>query len=69
MEQVRELRARLWVTETDFTELLGRECTSLRAGSMRKKDICMATGHRMRYETLGPDSWVLTSFWREHRRL
>ena len=29
----------------------------------------MATGHRMRYETLGPDSWVLTSFWRDHRRL
>ena len=69
VEQVRELRARLWATETDFTELLGREFTSLRAESMRTEDICMATGHRVRYESFGPDSWVLTSFWRDHCQL
>ena len=56
MEQVKDLRARLWATKTDFTETLGKEFTSLRAESMRKEDICMATGHRMRYETLGPNS-------------
>ena len=69
MEQVRELRARLWATETDFTERLGREFTSLNAEAERTEAICMATGLRVRYESLGPDSWILTSFWHDRRRL
>ena len=64
-----QLRAQLWATATDYTERLGREFNSLGARSMRMEDICMATGRRVRYETLGPDSWVLTSFWGDHRRL
>jgi hypothetical protein len=56
VDQVKELRARLCATETDLTERLGREVTSLHAETRRTEDICMATGLRVRYETLGPDS-------------
>ena len=59
MEQVKELRARLWVSETDFRERLGREVTSLKAETARTETICRVTGLRVRYETLGPDSWDL----------
>jgi hypothetical protein len=48
VDQVKELRARLWSTKTDFT--------SLHAETRRTEDICIATGLRVRYETLGPDS-------------
>ena len=59
MEQVKELRARLWVSEINFRERLGREVTSLKAETMRTETLCMASGLRVRYETLGPDSWDL----------
>ena len=59
LEQVMELRARLWATETDFRVRLGREVTSLKAETASVQDICMATGLMVRYETLGPDSWDL----------
>ena len=53
VEQVMELRACLWATETDFTERLGIEFTSLRAESQWQEDICMATCHRVGYQILG----------------
>ena len=59
VEQVKELRARLWASKTFFTECLGREVTNLQAEKMRMEVICMATGLSVRYETLGPDSWDL----------
>ena len=59
VEQVKELRARLWASTTFFTECLGREVTNLQAKKMRMEGICMATGLSVRYETLGPDSWDL----------
>ena len=59
VEQVKELRARLWASKTFFTECLGREVTNLQAEKMRTEEICMATGLSVRYETLGPDSWDL----------
>ena len=58
VEQVKELRGRLWSSKT-FTECLGREVINLQAEKMRTKEICKATGISVRYETLGPDSWDL----------
>ena len=59
LEQVKELRARLWVSETDFRERLGREVTSLKAETMRTETLCVASVLRVRYQTFGPDSWDL----------
>ena len=50
-----ELRVRLWASKTDFKVSLGREVTSLKAETMRTETLCMASGLRVRYETLGPD--------------
>ena len=59
VEQVMELRARLWATDTGFRERLGSEVTSLKAETASVQVICMSTGLMVRYETLGPDSWDL----------
>jgi hypothetical protein len=59
VEQVRELRAWLWATETNFTERLWGELTSHGAEMQRTETICMKSGRRVSYETLGSDSWVL----------
>ena len=59
VKQVRELRAMLWATETDFRERLGNEVTSLKAESAVVERLCMGTGIRLRYRTLGPDCWDL----------
>jgi hypothetical protein len=64
VEQVKVLRARLWATER-----LGREVTSINTERVRTEDLCMSTGLRVRYETLGPDFWIMTSSWRDDRRL
>jgi hypothetical protein len=59
VEQVKELRARLWGSQIYFTACLGREVTSLQAEKRRTVEIFMETGLSLRYETLGPDSWAL----------
>jgi hypothetical protein len=59
VEQVKELRGRLWASKTFFTECLGREVNNLQAMKMRTEEICKATGISVRYKTLGPDSWPL----------
>ena len=53
VEQLKELRARLWGSKIYFT---AREVTSLQAEKRRTEVRCMATGLSVRYETLGPDS-------------
>jgi len=59
VEQVRELRAWLWASKTDFRECLGNEVTSLKAESAVTETLCMETGIRLMYRTLGPDCWDL----------
>ena len=59
MEQVRELRTRLWACQTDFRELLENEVTSLKAETAVTETLCMETGIRLMYRTLGPDCWDL----------
>jgi hypothetical protein len=59
VDQVKELRARLWASKAYFTESLGEEVTSLQAEKRRTEVRCMATGISVRYETLGPNSWDL----------
>ena len=54
VEQVRELRARLWACQTDFRERLGIEVTSFKA-----ETLCMETGIKLMYRNLGPDCWDL----------
>ena len=43
VEQVRELRARLWACQTDFRERLGNEVTSLKAETTTVEALCMGT--------------------------
>ena len=59
MEQVRELKARLWACQTNFRELLGNEVTSLKAETAVTETLYMETGIRLMYRTLGPDCWDL----------
>ena len=59
VEQVRELRAWLWASKTDFRKLLGNEVTSLKAETAVTETLCMETGIRLMYRTLGPDCWDL----------
>ena len=59
VKQVRELRAMLWATETDFRERLGNEVASLKAETAVIEALCMETGIRLMYRTVGPDCWDL----------
>ena len=75
VEQIRELRPRLWASETDFTGCLGEEVTSLNAVKKKVKLHCMATltngvevKHPVLYETVNSESWILSAFWRDKRR-
>ena len=68
VEQIRELRARLWASETDFTGCLGEEVTSLNAVKERVEVRCMERGHPVLYETVDSESWILSAFWRDKRR-
>ena len=56
---MRELRARLWASKTDFRERLGNEVTSLKGETAVTETLCMETGIRLMYRTLGPDCWDL----------
>ena len=64
VEQVEDLRALLWEEEDPrfFRDQLGDEVSSLSAESTLVDVLCKKTGIRLRYKTLGPDSWdhVLT---------
>ena len=76
VEQIRELRARLWASETDFTGCLGEEVTSLNAVKEKVEVHCSAsTGssgfmipYEVPYETVDSESWILSAFWRDKRR-
>ena len=68
VEQIRELRARLWASETDFTGCLGEEVTSLNTVKKVVEDYCMERQHPVLYETVDSESWILSAFWRDKRR-
>jgi hypothetical protein len=71
VEQIRELRARLWASETDFTGCLGEEVTSLNAVKEKMKVHYMTragTAYTVLYETVDSESWILSAFWRDKRR-
>ena len=71
VEQIRELRARLWASETDFTGCLGEEVTSLNAVKEKMKVHYMTragTAYPVLYETVDSESWMLSAFWRDKRR-
>ena len=59
MEDVKDLRAVIWNPETNSREKLGYEVTSLNAESLVIETLCMKTGIRLMYKTLGPASWDL----------
>ena len=61
MEQVEDLRALLWEEEDPrfFRDFWGERITSLDAESTLVDVLCKKTGIRLRYKTLGPDSWDL----------
>ena len=71
MEQIRELRVRLWASETDFTGCLGEEVTSLNVVKEEMKvhyKSRAGTALQMLYETVDSESWILSAFWRDKRR-
>ena len=75
VEQIRELRARLWASETDFTGSLGEEVTSLNAVKEKVEVHCDARlpngllgPYEVTYETVDSESSILTAFWRDRRR-
>ena len=59
VEDVKDLRAVVWDSETNCREQLGNEFTSLKAEAAVVETLCMKTGTRLMYRTLGPDSWDL----------
>ena len=56
---MKDLRAVVWDSETNCREQLGNEVTSLKAEAAVIETLCMETGIRLMYMTLGPDSWDL----------
>ena len=71
VEQIRELRARLWASETDFTGCLGEEVTSLNVVKEKKEvhyKTRAGTASQLLYETVDSESWILSAFWRDKRR-
>ena len=70
VEQVRELRAWLWASETDFTEILGREVTCLNTGTEKKEVLVFGgTYCTLVYETVDSESGILSAFWLDKRHL
>ena len=60
VEQVLTLGAVLWEEKPRFfRDFLGVRITSLTAESTLVDALCKKTGIRLRYKTLGPDSWDL----------
>ena len=60
VEQVLILGVLLWEEKPRyFRDMLGEEITSLTAESTLVDTLCKKTGIRLRYKTLGPDSWDL----------
>ena len=59
VEQVQDLRAELWDGARLYREELRDEVTSLKAETAVVETLCMKTGIRLMYKTLGPDSWDL----------
>ena len=61
VEQVEDLGALLWEEEDPrfIRDQLGDEVSSLIAESTLVDVLCKKTGIRLRYKTLGPDSWDL----------
>ena len=60
VDQVLNLGALLWEEEPRFfRDMLGEEISSLNAESTLVDVLCKKTGIRLRYKTLGPDSWDL----------
>ena len=61
VEQVKALRACLWdmTNARYYRDKLGDEVTSLNAESAVIETLCMKTGIRLMYKTLGPDAWDL----------
>ena len=61
VEQVKALRACLWdrTEPRHCRDALGDEVTSLNAESAVIETLCMKTGIRLMYKTLGPASWDL----------
>ena len=59
-EQVDTFGAVLWMEKPRFfRDKLGRDITRLDAESTLVDALCKKTGIRLRYKTLGPDSWDL----------
>ena len=60
VDQVLTLGALLWEEDPRFfRDQLGEEISSLNAESTLVDVLCKKTGTRLRYKTLGPDSWDL----------
>ena len=60
VKEVHVFRAWLWEEEPCFfRDKLGEEVSSLNAESAVIKTLCMKTGIRLMYKTLGPASWDL----------
>ena len=57
VEDVKDLRAVVWDSETNCREQLGNEVTSLKTEAAVIETLYMETGIRLMYRTLGPDSW------------